>query len=589
MVVSISLRPGNFATGRLIPKHDQPGALALRAGHPYRRARRHGGRRRPSRCCAGSGTPSRSPRSRLSSRWLLSTTAAYRLRAHEIPRQGGRADWAMLLLQMFPAVLALVAIFAIFDRIGNYVPALGIDSHWAVILAYVGRHRAAHLDDQGLLRHHPGGDRGAAQSSTGPRTAAFHLVLLPMAVPILMVVFLLAFIGAIIEYPIASILLRQVNHLTLAVGSSYFLYDQNYLWGDFAAAAVLSGLPITVVFMLAQKWMISGLTAGRRQGMSLRRRRAAVRQRLRASLEVSRVPPRPSARAHSRSLPRSRLASDRRRARSLAISRGVLAATRPVTAASRRARARTTARRARSSIPRASHDRIRGGAPSVVACRERARAPALRGSSWRSRLTAVPPHATPNGDAKRAGPALQRPTERSAPSPTSPGRQAYAMRADGSARPGVAGTHLQARAGTSCIAAFHERAHRLHISTAPGRAERGRSSQGRTRPTRNRLQNPRRTALMVGSFARGQRRGAAAHPRWGLGYDAPLSRRDASRRPGRRGRAGLMSEDPGRQQDHHAARSLGLSVEELAERSGCDAAPHPAHRGGRARRRRWRR
>jgi maltose/maltodextrin transport system permease protein len=50
--------------------------------------------------------------------------------------------------------------------------------------------------------------------------------------------------------------------LTLAVGSKYFLYEQKYLWGDFAAAAVLSGIPITVVFLLAQRWIVSGLTAG---------------------------------------------------------------------------------------------------------------------------------------------------------------------------------------------------------------------------------------------------------------------------------------------------------------------------------------
>jgi maltose/maltodextrin transport system permease protein len=54
----------------------------------------------------------------------------------------------------------------------------------------------------------------------------------------------------------------EQNNLTLAVGSKLFLYEQKYLWGDFAAAAILSGLPITVVFLLAQKWMISGLTAG---------------------------------------------------------------------------------------------------------------------------------------------------------------------------------------------------------------------------------------------------------------------------------------------------------------------------------------
>jgi len=91
---------------------------------------------------------------------------------------------------------------------------------------------------------------------------AFRLVLLPMAVPILMVVFVLAFIGGIIEYPVASILLRQEANLTLAVGSKYYLYEQKYLWGDFAAAAVLSGLPITAVFLFAQRWIVSGLTAG---------------------------------------------------------------------------------------------------------------------------------------------------------------------------------------------------------------------------------------------------------------------------------------------------------------------------------------
>ena len=91
---------------------------------------------------------------------------------------------------------------------------------------------------------------------------AFRHVLLPMAVPILVVVFVLAFIGTIIDYPVASVLLREESNLTLAVGTKYYLNDQRFLWGDFAAAAVLSGLPITLVFLAAQRWIVSGLTAG---------------------------------------------------------------------------------------------------------------------------------------------------------------------------------------------------------------------------------------------------------------------------------------------------------------------------------------
>ena len=60
-----------------------------------------------------------------------------------------------------------------------------------------------------------------------------------------------------------------LHHINLEVRDGEFmvfvgpyLYEQKYLWGDFAAAAVLSGLPITLVFLAAQKWIVSGLTAG---------------------------------------------------------------------------------------------------------------------------------------------------------------------------------------------------------------------------------------------------------------------------------------------------------------------------------------
>ncbi len=167
-----------------------------------------------------------------------------------------------MLMQMFPAVLALVAIYAIFDRLGNVFPAIGIDSHASLLLAYSGGIALHVWTIKGYFDTIPVEIEEAAKVDGATPFQAFRLVLLPMAVPILVVVFLLSFIGAIIEYPVASVLLHEEAKLTLAVGSKLFLYEQKYLWGDFAAAAILSGLPITVVFVLAQKWMISGLTAG---------------------------------------------------------------------------------------------------------------------------------------------------------------------------------------------------------------------------------------------------------------------------------------------------------------------------------------
>jgi len=163
---------------------------------------------------------------------------------------------------MFPAVLALVAIFAIFETIGQYVPWLGVETHAGVILAYLGGVAMHIWTIKGYFDTIPAEIEENAKVDGATHWQAFRYVLLPMAVPILMVVFVLAFIGGIIEYPIASVLLRKVDNLTLAVGSQYYLYPQKYLWGDFAAAAVLSGLPITIVFLLAQRWIVSGLTAG---------------------------------------------------------------------------------------------------------------------------------------------------------------------------------------------------------------------------------------------------------------------------------------------------------------------------------------
>lgn len=65
-----------------------------------------------------------------------------------------------------------------------------------------------------------------------------------------------------IGYPVASVSLRQAANPLPAVASKYFLYEQRYRWGDFAAAAVPSGLPITLVFLALQRWIVSGLTAG---------------------------------------------------------------------------------------------------------------------------------------------------------------------------------------------------------------------------------------------------------------------------------------------------------------------------------------
>jgi len=260
MVIAISFRTGNFAVGEIIPSHPTLDhwklALGLSITNPD-----------------GSITPPPFP----VLLWLwnsikiagitalmivtLSTTSAYafarlRFRGKDPILQG------MLIFQMFPAVLALVAIYALFNKIGDYIPWLGLNTHGGLILAYMGGIALHVWTIKGYFQTIDPSLEEAASIDGATPWQAFRLILLPLSVPILAVVFILAFISTITEVPVASILLQDVHSLTLAVGAQQYLYPQNYLWGDFAAAAVLSGLPITVVFLLAQHWLVGGLTAG---------------------------------------------------------------------------------------------------------------------------------------------------------------------------------------------------------------------------------------------------------------------------------------------------------------------------------------
>ena len=259
-VVSISLRPGNFATGSLIPTTISFEHWQLALGIPVMQA---------------DGTVVQPPFPVLLWLWnsikiatisallivAISATAAYAFARLQFARKQFILN-SMLLLQMFPVAVALVAIYAIFEGIGTQVPWLGIETHAGLIVAYLGGVAMHIWTIKGYFETIPQEIEENAKVDGATHWQAFRHVLLPMAVPILMVVFVLAFIGTIIEYPVASVLLREEPHLTLAVGSKFYLYEQKYLRGDFAAAAVLSGLPITLVFLLAQKWIVSGLTAG---------------------------------------------------------------------------------------------------------------------------------------------------------------------------------------------------------------------------------------------------------------------------------------------------------------------------------------
>ena len=264
MVIAISFREGNFAAGSLIPSDPTLAHWKLALGISIENA---------------DGSVTNPPFPVLLWLWnsikvaavtsvivlSLSTTCAYAFARMQFVGKKVLLE-GMLIFQMFPAVLALVALYALFDKVGQYIPFLGLNTHGGLVFAYLGGIALHVWTIKGYFETIDRSLEEAASLDGATPWQAFRMILLPLSVPILAVVFILSFVAAITEVPVASILLVDVDKYTLAVGMQQYLYPQNYLWGDFAAAAVLSALPITAVFLLAQKWLVGGLTAGGNKG-----------------------------------------------------------------------------------------------------------------------------------------------------------------------------------------------------------------------------------------------------------------------------------------------------------------------------------
>src|SRR6201996_9350317 len=192
---------------------------------------------------------------------LLSGTAAYAFARLHFKFKSVTLR-ALLILQMFPMVLALVAIYVILDFTGQYVRWLGLNTQLGLVMVYLGGISGYIWMIKGYFDTIPASMEESARIDGASQFQTFIRILLPISLPIFAVVFILSFISYMSEYPVASVVLQSSDNWTLAVGANSFLFEQEKLWGRFAALAVLSGLPITVVFLLCQKFVIGGLTSG---------------------------------------------------------------------------------------------------------------------------------------------------------------------------------------------------------------------------------------------------------------------------------------------------------------------------------------
>jgi len=170
----------------------------------------------------------------------------------------------LLLVQMFPQLLAVVAIFLLLSGISDIFPWIGLDSQIGLIMVYLGGALGVNTYLMyGFFNTVPASIDEAAKIDGAGHARIFFTIILRLVAPILAVVGLLSFVGTTSEFVIASVVLIDPQKQTLAVGLYQFVSQEfSRNWSVFAAGAVLAAIPVMALFLFLQKYIVGGLTAG---------------------------------------------------------------------------------------------------------------------------------------------------------------------------------------------------------------------------------------------------------------------------------------------------------------------------------------
>ena len=198
----------------------------------------------------------------------IGATAAYALSRF---RYRGRKTTLMtiLIIQMFPQLLAVTAFYVILADLRESIPFMDFGNPIALLVIFAGGALGINAWMlKGFFDSIPSEIDESAKIDGASHGQIYARIILPLALPMLSVVALLSFIGTMNEFLLTSVILGgNQDSITLAVGMRQFIetdFQEN--WGAFAAGALIATLPVMLLFIWLQRFVVSGLTAGSLKG-----------------------------------------------------------------------------------------------------------------------------------------------------------------------------------------------------------------------------------------------------------------------------------------------------------------------------------
>jgi multiple sugar transport system permease protein len=168
----------------------------------------------------------------------------------------------VLSTQMFPGILFLLPLFVIFVNIERSFGITLYGTYLGLIITYLTFSLPFSIWMLvGYFDSIPRELEESAMTEGATPLQALFRILIPVSLPGITAVAIFAFITAWGEVLFASVLTTDATR-TLAIGLRNYSSQTNVYWNQLMAAAVVVSAPIVIAFLIAQRWIVRGLTAG---------------------------------------------------------------------------------------------------------------------------------------------------------------------------------------------------------------------------------------------------------------------------------------------------------------------------------------